>query len=797
MKKYYKMMLGAIALIVIQTAMLAADSSIELADDVTLTNISKKTGNWTKTSKAFCKHIALPGNGKKNYCLNMDIPANAKKKTAAWQFNTRYNKALGAGEIQVSFRARMDAVKSIASSSHWSCFYSSLIGHVEKDAKIKYKNFKGLRIGTGSNDWKEYSFNYMLPSAVTDISLKFVLQECTGKVFIDDLSIKFIPVSKKCLDKAISLRVMGGKKTVLLPKRRAAVTDKSFVASQEEKRNGYVVFKRNNPRDTYSYSIPSRKELVKQLALFATPGEKEPVWMGVYALKDIQGINISVSELVGENGQRISKNKIKAKLVHCWPQGTTASAAGDDNTYAIIPELLLPLKTFAVHKNSAVNVYFLVSVPENAVAGIYKSTITVKPENAPASKIKLVLKVLPFSLKKPDRNRMSWLIHTTTNFKALTGKDSSAHEAALKVCEDVKKHGIDGLVLPCVYGRDTIKLTQNNGKLQIASFGKLERMVPAMIKAGMKGPLIIHFGDILEYEVAKAMKYDLPTSGQKGGVSTAMKSQAFKKAYANALNEVDKLVKKLGENQLKWYFMGIDEPGSHHRRQERAIWEWSLAQKTGFQGAVYMHGTFWKKLAPFNYIQIFNSSMYRNRTETEKLLLELKKYNNIPFQYGASGSYGRIPGGLMPSRWGTGFFAYATKIKGQVSWLYSLHAKVDPAQTGHMNFYPTITYAGKDGNIISTLQWEGIREGIDDYCYLITLEAAIKKAKTTGALAKKAEIIEKKLKLLLEKVPFFDNYRCDDSSEKADFSSFSNATASILRYQIALWIMELDSGKAK
>ncbi|MDD5699312.1 MAG: hypothetical protein PHH77_11915 [Victivallaceae bacterium] len=776
-----------------------ADKAIELADDVSLTNLKKQTGYWTKFGAAFCRQEILSEGTEKNYCLSLEIPADAPPpQTASWKFNTRYEQSFGRGEIQVSFRAKMEAVKSLKPNHFWSCFHSFLIGHIEKNGKREYKNFKGLQIGTGTKDWTEYRFNYMLPSSVTDISVSFTLSQCTGKVLIDDLSIKFIPADKQSLAKAISARVMGGKVVQLLPERRCTANDQPFVATKAENQKGYVVFRRENLRDTYPYSIPSRQELVKRITLFATPGEKEPAWLEIYSLKKLENIAVSISALTGSGEKRITQEAIEVKLVHYWPQGTTASAEGNDNTYSIIPELLLPSKKFSVSQNTTAGIYFLVSVPEKAAAGIYKGKITIKPGNAPASETEFVLRVLPFRLEKPAPERMVWLVHNSPNFKGLIRKNFSAEDAAAEACRDFKNHGIDGLSLPCVYGSDTIRLTKVNGKLRIADFKKLKRIVPAMVKAGMKGPLIIHFGDLLEYQVAKAMNYELPAFGQKGGVSPAMNDPAFKQSCITALQEVDKLVKALGGGNLKCYFMGIDEPGDHHTRQERAFWEWALIRKAGFQGAAYMHGPFWKELAPLNYVQIFTINMYKNRVQTDKLLEEVKQYKNIPFQYGGSGCYGRIPGGLMPSRWGTGFFAYVTKIRGQVSWIYTLHRNIDPEGTAQLDGYPTLTYADKAGNLIPTLQWEGIREGIDDYCYLTTLEKRIKNAKEAGGTsAEKAEAIEKQLQILLEKVPFNDNYGCGDSSVKADFSNFSNATASILRWQIALWTMELPPGGGK
>ena len=51
---------------------------------------------------------------------------------------------------------------------------------------------------------------------------------------------------------------------------------------------------------------------------------------------------------------------------------------------------------------------------------------------------------------------------------------------------------------------------------------------------------------------------------------------------------------------------------------------------------------------------------------------------------------------------------------------------------------------GEDGKILSTLQWEGIREGLDDYRYIIKLEQCIAAAPGTQA-AKNGKALLKEL----------------------------------------------------
>ena len=762
---------------------------IDLVNDSSLNDVPQNK-YWSRgASTSQCQYVS-PGRGNEGNCIMIDVPDKNSSGTISWQYNTPYIPSYGQGRLHVSFWAKTDTAKSLNPEALWDIPYFRLIGHTEEKGQSAYENFTGIRIPCGSSDWTKYDLDYTLPEKTMDLAAVFRLQNCTGKIWVDDFSMTFMPVSEMDKKKAIKIKVMGDKEMNLLYSPRSNKADPALESiSEKDREKGFIVFHRKNPRDLYPDSIPQTNEITTDISFFATPGEYEPAWIGVYALKNLKNFNIHVSDLNDGIGNIITREHIRLFSVKCWPQGSTSSAAGDDSSYSIIPEILIERSDIDIPDQTSQNFYLLAKIPENSKPGFYKGRVSLGNEENGFSELTLTVRVLPFKLETPSN--MKWLVHTGGNFKALREAGESPVDAAEKACRDIKNHGIEGISIGCGYG-DTIRFQEKDGRLQISSFPQIEAIIPAMKKTGMKGPLIIHFGDMLEYQVAKAMNFDLPQNDQKGGVSEAMRKPEFENAFKSAIREVDVFIKILGGEDFKWYFEGVDEPGCHSGRQERALWEWRLATKAGIQGAVYMHGPFWKKLAPYNYIQIFSSQTFYDKDVTEKLQKELKQANNVAFQYGASGTYGTLPGGLMPSRWGTGFFAYITKVDGQISWLYSLHKKNDPEKLEHMSFYPLITYVTPENGLCGTLQWEGIREGIDDYRYIATLDKLIEKAKGRKETNAIACDIENKRDELLNLVPWIKQWDIGDNTQKVDMSEFDNDTVSKLRWQIAVWIMDLN-----
>ncbi|MDD5599234.1 MAG: DUF4091 domain-containing protein, partial [Victivallaceae bacterium] len=136
---------------------------------------------------------------------------------------------------------------------------------------------------------------------------------------------------------------------------------------------------------------------------------------------------------------------------------------------------------------------------------------------------------------------------------------------------------------------------------------------------------------------------------------------------------------------------------------------------------------------------------------------------------------------------------YKSGAIGEVSFVYQRLGKTgDPFDDFDANKYSEpkdayIVYPAENGkDIIPTLQWEGIREGIDDYKYIYTLEELIKENKKHPLTRNHAEKTEKKLKELLSSCPWgIGGINSDDPFKVI----YSNEKAAALRKEVISMIL--------
>ena len=84
------------------------------------------------------------------------------------------------------------------------------------------------------------------------------------------------------------------------------------------------------------------------------------------------------------------------------------------------------------------------------------------------------------------------------------------------------------------------------------------------------------------------------------------------------------------------------------------------------------------------------------------------------------------------ARFKAGFFFWKTGAEGQLYWAY-MNSRGDALNDFDTTSSDHCTVYFKGRKIIPTIQWECLREGINDFKYLYTLEQAIKKAPKSKA----------------------------------------------------------------
>jgi hypothetical protein len=111
--------------------------------------------------------------------------------------------------------------------------------------------------------------------------------------------------------------------------------------------------------------------------------------------KALTGVQVSASDLKDANGNTIPKDRIKLNLVE-WVDCKPARYGAD--LYGWTPDPLMDMAAFDVEKGKLRPVWITVHAPENTAAGAYSGSITIKPSNAPQTKVPLTVKVWNFAV---------------------------------------------------------------------------------------------------------------------------------------------------------------------------------------------------------------------------------------------------------------------------------------------------------------------------------------------------------------------------------------------------------------
>lgn len=170
--------------------------------------------------------------------------------------------------------------------------------------------------------------------------------------------------------------------------------------SPKDKARGYILFNRYYMDPVYPYTIPKEEEIGLELKTFTAQGQTGIVALGVYPLKNLKGVEITVSDLKTEGGAGISKEKIKAHIVRYKIR--RHSRLKLPVVWAVERCLVRPAVTMDMEKGVAREYFIEIRTPADAKPGNYTGEIAFKPANRKGINVRLKLKVLPFQLITTD-----------------------------------------------------------------------------------------------------------------------------------------------------------------------------------------------------------------------------------------------------------------------------------------------------------------------------------------------------------------------------------------------------------
>ena len=615
------------------------------------------------------------------------------------------------------------------------------------DGTHPVKDYGSFRVRVGEK-WQEHRYWYVAPPGAARAYLTFFLH-FPGVLYLDEVVMRARPGGDEA---AVETITRGDLRFFRLSEDRTG-EGPPVQPSAEDKTRGCVPFVRENPRDTYPDSIPRPQEIGRPMRIAAMPDTTTSAWFSLYALRDLADVRAELVSLTHvERGGPSLAEGAALFAVQAWPQRT---GGWRSRFYRVAPELLVEPRVGELAAGEVASFFLRLAVARGTRPGQYRGNVGVFVGEQRVAHVPVEVKVLPVTLPTP---RHRWMLYFGSRVPLHTLSD----EQVELMLRDIHAHDINALWVSMHHlgMLGPVKLRWEGDAVKAVEWPKLVLIQKLRRELGMRGPLIIGASPALPYDhVARHFGltgvYPKPLPTDRADLNQGMVS---------AIRALDALIRETGGPEYsEWYYEGPDEPGSHRHRQTAHTWEMQLAKKAGVKTYVTAHGAYAEKSARHIDIQCFSSGWALNSSADDQRCRELtQRFGNTHWFYGA-GCYTGQEGGLMPNRWLTGALLFKSGASGVGCWTYQ-GAKDDPWDDFDGNRYgeakdAMITYPSPNGPV-STLQWEGIREGILD-CRL--LEAAHDRVRQAGCpreLREEFDALVESIPWLGDKVNAWDNAAC-------------------------------------
>jgi hypothetical protein len=174
--------------------------------------------------------------------------------------------------------------------------------------------------------------------------------------------------------------------------------------SPVERQRGYIAAEIHCSDDVNPWSRPESGDSREAVEFFATPGAQEQASFAVYALRDLEDVTFSLSDMRGDAGT-LPGDAFDLRLVQFapWHAGRRETPA-----YTLKECLLLPVRPTFVGAGTCKRFWITFTTPRDTAPGIYSGRIGITAANAPPTSLDLRIRVVPVTLDTPPVERFMY-----------------------------------------------------------------------------------------------------------------------------------------------------------------------------------------------------------------------------------------------------------------------------------------------------------------------------------------------------------------------------------------------------
>lgn len=478
---------------------------------------------------------------------------------------------------------------------------------------------------------------------------------------------------------------------------------------------GYVLSAREPMREVFYNDTPAAGEVCSRLAAEAFAGEYEPVALTVLPLRDLGAVTVTVSDLVGPGETTVPATAIDIGYVSYRVSRVTM----EGTVYTIAPRLIMPAPTVDCASGVARRFWLTVRPPAETPSGRYRGTVGVNAARGGATEVPLELRVRRGGLDPVDIPVGPWGYTITVPWRDAQAQEWQDRITArcLSRLHDYGFTSFSGVpevrYLGFEDGKPRFDFSRGDARMQQAR------------KAGFSMP-VVNYGPFaglnLYYRDENAMK-----------AAGFTDYSAFVKTVFGAVQEHAEAA-----GWLPVYWNLGDEPiGDDLRRsaENAEAYRQAVPQGPPFFTAASSYAGNDPADPHFRLAKALHVANWNTHSEASVGLLR---------QAGSGWAF--YNGG---NRWTFGTYMYkAAKQFGmqfRLSWHWNCNAG-DPyyALDCREDDYAWCN-ATPEGELIPSVHFEHLREGLDDYRYLLTADRLSRERAGTPAAAAARKLIDDRL----------------------------------------------------
>ena len=167
------------------------------------------------------------------------------------------------------------------------------------------------------------------------------------------------------------------------------------------RQRGYLLFTRDYMQDVYDNDTPLASEIDQPVTGFGFAGEYEPLTLGLVPLKDLGRVKISVSDLVAKG--KDGAGKLDAANIRLgYVSNRLTRVSSDGAVYTIAPRLVIPRDSLSAAKGIVRRFWLTIHPPDNTPPGLYRGQLTVTPEHGQPARVPVEYRVYAGQLDSVD-----------------------------------------------------------------------------------------------------------------------------------------------------------------------------------------------------------------------------------------------------------------------------------------------------------------------------------------------------------------------------------------------------------